>query len=75
MRELSNEVKQKFIKLNNSLQDENLYEDGEISHHEANQKEVRLKNQWKKLEYEQNVKVTEEMCWKWHDELFTTFED
>jgi len=55
---ITNEIKQKFIKLAYQLEDENLYEDGELSGTEAIKKEALLVYEWEELERQVGQKVS-----------------
>jgi len=59
-KEIPPKVLTEFQDLWSGLQDENLYEDGEISNDEAYQKEIILLDKWRKLEFSIERKVSQE---------------
>ena len=69
MCKLNKETKLRFIMLSDRLEPENLYEDGEISGLEAEEKEIAIKTAWKILENAHHIKVTEKMCCKWRNQI------
>lgn len=63
--DLSNDLKQKFLRLCGALSPENLCCDGELSAAEVRVKERGLRREWAALEREAGRKVSEDEIWSW----------
>jgi hypothetical protein len=66
---LTDEIKRQFVEMSYSLSPENLTGDGEIPRSQWQKKLNKLKHDWRELEEQIGMKVTEEMAWKWNNEL------
>jgi len=62
---LTKENKQKFASLACQLSPENLCCDGELPQYLVRQRYSKLTKQWKALEKQIGMKVTEEQTWEW----------
>lgn len=66
---LTDEIKRQFIDMSCSLSPENLTNDGEIPRSVWQKKLNKLQHDWRELEEEIGMKVTEEMAYNWDTEL------
>jgi hypothetical protein len=64
------EIKKQFGDLVNRLSPENLSCDGEISQAQARVKLLAIQREWRDLEKQIGMKVTEDMAWDWEMESY-----
>jgi hypothetical protein len=66
---LTDAIKRQFVDMSCSLSPENLTKDGQIPRSQWQKKLNNLQHDWRELEEQIGIKVTEEMSWKWDKEL------
>jgi len=63
--DLPDKVKHEFIDLATTLSPENLSCDGELSRSKIESRFRSLMSQWRRLERNNNIQVTEDEVWNW----------
>lgn len=66
---LTDEIKRQFVEMSCSLSPENLTGDGLIPRSVWQKKLNKLQHDWRELEEQIGMKVTEEMAYNWNTEL------